>query len=265
MKKYIRIFALFLAVLSLMACTKDSGYRLIERDGKLYIYFENTDTDGSQNGASVSVESLALPFGSFAEMRSDILNGDFSEDELLHIKGNIRTCYRKEGELPVCNLDALYQLEFPEGLPEPTIMWTGPDYWQDIESDYAFVTAYHSSGYNISREKEYVMIDYLLNNENIVVTDVQEEADRNAKVCYYENRRGENKSVFYEIEKNNKTYYVCENFYLWDDDYVEGVPRTIRIYFEEGDYAGYIYVTHLVERPSVEWLTSFDFYEYTGE
>ena len=144
-------------------------------------------------------------------------------------------------------------------------MWTGPDYWQRIESDYAFVTAYHSSGYNISREKEYVMIDYLLNNENIVITDVPEEADRNAKVCYYENRRGENKSVFSEIEKNNKTYYVREDFRLWDDDYVEGVPSYIYIYFEDGDYAGYIFVKNLVERPSVEWLTSFDFHEYVAE
>ena len=109
------------------------------------------------------------------------------------------------------------------------------------------------------------MIDYLLNNENIVVTDVQEEAGRNAKVCYYENRRGENKSVFYEIEKNNKTYYVREDYYLSDSEYIEGVPSNIRIYFEEGEYAGFIFVTHLAERPSVEWLTSFDFYEYTGE
>ena len=265
MKKYIRIFALFLAVLSLMACTKDSGYRLIERDGKLYIYFEDTDTDDSQSGGSISAENLAVQFESFTEMRSDIMNGNFSEYEVATMKYHIRIDFKEQGELPVCDLEELYQLVYPEDLPKPIIYWDGPYYWQIIETHEAMIYAYHSSSYStISFDR--MTPDALAEFE---ISDIQEDEDRNSTAYYWTSRAGEHKTLFYELEKNGRSYMVREDFDLCDDDYVEGVPSYIRIYFEDGEHTAMIHVNNrfdrMKERPSVEWLTSFDFYEYVAE
>lgn len=267
MNKCVRILVILLSTVLLFGCTNSHGYRyqLIEKENGYFIRVESDEVSvGGPDG-----NTAYITFQNFDEMRNDIQKGNFGEWEFWRLMANIYVDYEEEGELPVCDLDKLYALAYPEDETAPVILWCGPYYYHEMETKFGKVMAFHSVSYiesSMDRYRMAVTPDALAEFE---VSDIQAEGDRNATAYYWTNWQGEHKSLFYELEKDGRTYMVREDFDLYDDDYVEGVPSYIRIYFEVGGYSASIIINDSfnksTERPSVEWLTSFDFHEYVAE
>ena len=275
-----RIMVLIIAVLLLSSaceylpestgpsyCADQYGYRYYEQDGGHYIHLNTRELGiGDGSGASLGY----VEFQSFGEMVSDIAAGNFTWGDCFQLAVN-SVVYTNRGvmngeDLPVCDLNALYQLRCPAGLAEPTIMWTGPEYWQTIQSDAGNISAYHSSSYQLLQLTiDSVLADSLLKDHSDDIIDIKEEADRSATAYYWETWQGKRKSVFYELHNNGITYKVREDHYFHDYDYIEGVPTLVSVCFEAGEHTAFIEIDTPAERPSVEWLTSFDFYEYVAE
>ena len=267
MNKCVRILVILLSTVLLFGCTNSHGYRyqLIEKENGYFIRVESDEISvGGPDG-----NTAYITFQNFGEMRNDIKKGNFGEWEFWRLLANIALDYEEEGELPVCDLDKLYALAYPKEETAPVILWCGPHYIHEMETKFGKVTAFHSSTYSekkLDRYRGFTTPDALAEFE---ISDIQEEEERNAIVYYWTSWEGEHKTLFYELEKDGRTYMVREDFDLFDDDYVEGVPSYIRIYFEDDGYVAYVTINDSfnksVERPSVEWLTSFDFYEYVAE
>lgn len=272
-RKCVAFVLLCLLMLCLVACTegdaqKKYGYKLQDRNGEKYIIFENAAELGTTPADNFIIPYIQ--FATFEEMLDAVQTGDFTEKELSGLYCYYLD-YLKDGGLPVCDLDTFSQLKFPSGLPEPVILWSGPDYYLKIESDNVNISAYCDSCY-ISWDyyKEKIIFELL---DDSRIFEIQEEQDRNATVCYLDTWQGDMKSVFYTIEASERTLYIREDYYgfssprsYYDNSIESGVPSVIMMYAEDSEHERSLFVIEkLAERPSVEWLKSFSFFEYKIE
>lgn len=258
MGRIIRILAAMLLVIATISGCTAKDYNLVKEDGKYYIILNNElDSDD----AVECILSADIRYASLDEMVSDLEKGNFTVDELRMFKHHPRT---EDGKILAPNLDDLWEPIAPESLGDYYIGQCGDDY----NFHYCF-TVTSGDGtekqqyVNISlSEKEYhdafvrEFADYSPLNGNVTDLVIYEEPERNATSYRYWtlNTNQPQKDILYTIEANNTIYYVLEQYALAVS---EDIPKTITIRCQYQEQYLEITVNNLVDRPYVEWLSSF--------
>jgi len=87
-------------------------------------------------------------------------------------------------------------------------------------------------------------------------------SDRNAREVHYMTKAAELRVVYYELKIGQASLYVLEHYVInyfgsSNDRTSNTVPKYVEIFWNDGEhnYAGVIWTSN--ERPSVEWLSSF--------
>ena len=252
--------ALALCLLLLCGCNKEvpigaevhsnEQYSIMERDGVFYLQF----VDGG--AASVDNQSGALTpgtggiaFASVKVMRDRIINGGFSTNQLTSMKGYQKTA---NGEVAVCNVNALWDVVLPDDLSLEAVLWTGLTYTFNLRGDELEGRLYVTTEEGYKRMLEMVT---LVETENTKFTSVSKEPERNATVTTYENKvvGSAGKQIAYTYEENGFAISVFEKYYY---DQSESVPFIISVFGEGNGIYYYSQIREFTERPSYEWIKS---------
>ncbi len=240
-------------------------YDLVKKDGKSYISLRSVKEEEESNtdNAYVSTAVFGPTFSSVAEMKNNILNGNLTEQELYAI----RTCYAKDGLWEICDLDNLYDARLPDKTSIKQIALRGKSYSFTLENYIAvncFIDHLDEADYNKAFEEEYLGFP---NEFEEVIWEEQTE-DRNATIKYFRTGAGVFKRLEYTLQQDDRMLYVIEeytlSFYTGSKPTSDTIPRTVTVYGEENGGYYKVWVLEPIERPSVEWLTSFGLVPFEG-
>lgn len=259
------------ALICCIACVlffeyKSRDYDIINKGGKCYISFrpvEETEAESNKGDAYVSAVIIGPTFSSVVEMKNDIENNNLSEQELY----TIRTHYAKDGLWEICDLDNLYDARLPGETSIKQIALRGKSYSFTLENYIAascFINCLDEADYNKAFEEEYLGFP----NEHEEVIWEEQTEDRNATIKYFRTEAGVFKRLEYTLQQDGRMLYVIEeyilSFYTGSKPTSDTIPRTVTVYGEENGGYYKVWVLEPVERPSVEWITSFGLVPFEG-
>ena len=268
MKKYLVSVCSILLILSLfISCganekknfitDTNAGYKIEELDGKFYLVI--TD-DAYKSKANASQVEPSLMFASVAEMKDKVMNGKLTKDEIK----TMSTFFKKTDEkFEVLDFKNVYEPVFPSEVTwDGGVKWYGKYYRpSSVESDkflnmtFAVLTS-DIYQHSLQRSK-----DLIHNNDLVTITKSVQVEERNATVYYYTTSSGEFKSIEYVIETENGKMFVMEDYRLATKNKElptsDSVPSSIDLYGECKEGFFDCWISGLVERPSVEWISSF--------
>lgn len=261
MRKLLCLFAVFAMLCSLAACAgenviADNAYYRIKVDGENYcLSFKQDNNEADTSGACMKQPSVS--FTSITEMKNDILNGNFTDEEKRELQ---RFPKDEAGTVTICNLQKLYQPVLPADWKLEEIIWVGRYYYFCIGPINDIELTYNTVGMTTQEHFSELLAEYnTMESENIV--QLEQVEDRNAIVYSYVGGMGTNiKKIKYTITvSDNKTVYVDEVYYV---DESESVPKCINILVDHAGKYLDIYIDELEARPTVEWLSQFGIREY---
>ena len=260
----IKFFAICVIVMLLCftACSDTSmPYQLVKNDDGYYMVFKNTAQENSSSNGSL-VAAPKIEFHSLAELRQDIKTGNFTEKELAVIQTFKKD---KEGNITVCSIDKLYEPTLPEAYPLSHISWMGGKYYtfeyKGISSSYLNFFQFFSKE-RFDEEREDIQRVATCMPNDVPYVKVEGVHDRNAEVYTRTLKDGEVQTIIiYSIQSEGKTLYI-EEAYSTKEVPEEGVPWCIYLIGEQYGQCFSGYISHLDERPSVEWLSKFGIREY---
>lgn len=232
-------------------------YSVMERNGEYYFDFKEAvdlSTASQQTGAATAGSS-GVNFGSVKAMRDRIVNGGFSAATLSGMAGWAKTT---DGDVAVCNVNALWDAYLPQDLELAHVNWSGQTYAfvlqsDDLEGRLCLTT---ESGYK--RMQEILIIDKESNN--LKFTSVEQVAERDATVITYESSvASSGKQIRYTYEENGFTVTILEDYFF---DQSETVPFVVTGMAEGNGIYYYWDVGGFTERPSYEWIKSIGLKPY---
>jgi len=273
MKKCSCLAAIVAVLLMLSACSAPYGYEFYKSGDQYYIHIDKEQL-GFPAGESICL--WEVKFDNLEEMILDIKTGNFTEGELRNLAVNA-SLYTSdsEGDLPVCDLEALWEPVLPESTKIVRIWWYGPRYSFEL-SDAAITGTFpatpgkgtdsllyeHKQIYELRFKKQMLNIKEYIEMLGWEVSDIQTDPDRNATVCY-SNRRGVmHKDLTYSFTVGNATHYVYEAYNLEKSD---AVPYDVSMMVIDGENWMFYSFGTPVARPSIEFLSSFGMQEYIAE
>lgn len=241
-------------------------YDLVKKDGKSYISLrpvEEKEEESDTDNAYVSTAVFGPTFSTVAEMKNSIENNKLSEQALYAI----RTLYAKDGLWEICDLDNLYDVRLPDETSIKQIALRGKSYSFTLDNYIAsscFIDYLDEADYNEEFEEEYLGFP----NEFQEVIWEDQTTDRNATIKYYKTGAGNFKRIEYTIQQEGRMLYVIEEYILSIEleskPTSDTIPRTVTVYGEENGAYYKVWVLAPVERPSVEWITSFGLVPFEG-
>lgn len=252
---------LCLLCLPLSACApteeivaENDVYRILIKDGEFYMEMKNTDNPDSDGEAEAPP---VIVFESLAEMKNDILTGQFTELEWREIE-------RFRGG-KIVNLDTLLKPIYPNSLNGYSVQWYGEIYSFRLKGPGAYQYSFYpmteedfNEAFNLRHER------YLENAERVEI-----DPQTNGKIYINEMFNGDIwKNHLYTKEIDGRIFYIDE-LYVLDIDYMETfkeVPSNLYIYAPDsaGHYYG-LHISTLDEIPSDEWLANFGFAPYVED
>ena len=265
---------LCLACVTLAACTPagtNSANRTVTENDIYKIYVEDgqwyMDVKEEKIHTGVGYDPLRnmIIFKSPAEMKSDLLTGQFTEIERNQIKNM--------GSGKMVDLDTLFSLVYPEDLKGYEVAWYGGWYEFNIKNKASQVICRVvplSQEEAASRQKRYEnwIEAYLVGKFSYDYEDirVETEPERNATIYYYTTRfmGYEVKDCIYKIEDGDRIIVVFESYYL-NGNGDASLPTHFECCYIDDDQCFFLTSPGGYEMPSVEWLTAFDLVPYVEE
>lgn len=256
-------------------------YNVVVKNGNYAI----CDVDVPQSEPSSSLDDIQVRmladmyvyFDSISEMKSDILSGTFSDDELRAI-GRMRR--DSSGTITIPDLSELYEPTFPSTFKGYRVRWSGDEYifsmLTDDDIDYdieqysiknnKMIEFYRACAtMRLCTEDHYrSTLDYFIDYEQkkqCRITDIVYDPERAATEYYLV--QPVCKVVIYEIQTPNKTLHIKETYSNMNSD----TPNNIEFCgIEDGVcFTGQIkHVNSWMERPSIEWLSGFGITKHTS-
>lgn len=257
MKKCITAMIALALAIALLAGCDSGGYRYVQESDGGYIILK--DPGYSPEGFEFAPK---IYFESFEEMRSDISEGNFTEEELAELA---RFEKDDEGKILVCSLSGLHEPMFLDAFSYK-ISWSGRTYCfylteaetgvkvrihQDVQATYDLYNGRRTSG---------TWTPGAFDESETQFTTI---SDRNASVYYCERTRytgtiDTEKYIFYAIDVNGTAYIVQEHYEEATDD----LASRIYVYGYSNGFYFTATITGISERPSVEWLSQFGLREH---
>lgn len=262
-----RIVVLCLICATVLCCTAcgKKPYDIIEVDGKHYMSF-NTYLLGESAISDIGrYAGVSLQFTSIAQMKKKFESGAFNDNELhaLQLK-----CMANFGTVEICDLDNLYDVRMPEDVTLRQVNWEGIRYSFSLDSQFA---ASCTVGCETSKNYSHLLLtEYELAPYNTNGYDFQEvkSYDPDGIQLFYRTDHAEYKIIKYEIHDENRTLYVTESYRLVSYKNISKtsstVPHLIYMLTEENGAFVSVRIYDPIERPSVEWLSSFGLTPYEG-
>ena len=259
--KYLRITVVILLATALLWGCSEKKYRFVEDESGDYIIYPY-EYDDMSNHVPGCMDVQYIYFSSLEEMRSDIKNGNFTEEEL----EDLRWMYDDidTGRINVCDLDNMRVPTYPSDCQEYRICWHGTSYLWEVQIDQqatATITDYELAvGVNIAGkiyESDFTIFDpdEYLNNTSLI-TSLETEEDRNAQVIYSRDENFEEWTMvrkIYTFNADGTEHHVLEEY----EGAQSTVPSRIWVMYQQGGRYTRVFIMGLSERPSIEYLAQF--------
>jgi len=269
MRKFTKIFAIVLVVMTFVGCSADNGYHYYEQDGQYYIRLDDEFNDQTMPDAGGYVIPVEIKFATFDEMIQDITTGNFSEWELKGLAWNAwivtyDPIEKTHSDLPVCDLTTLWEPIVPDGYQWENILWIGPEYsFLIVRSDICIRVLPGDCQMERIAESMWEMIFFDGYSDGSPTTSIETEEDRNATVYYSDLKSGtKRKDVIYSFSNGTHTTYVREMYNL---ETSTSVPCFMDVLVaSESDESEWMYfdMYNLTERPSMQWLAALGMKKY---
>jgi len=274
-------------VLLFPSIMKYNSYRYFEKDGQFYIrfdpiyrnYVKGKKTEPlllyyidrmdfiSKHGYMVEGygEISSIRFDSVAEMKNDILTGNFTDNEwtIIHestprwIPENLFTGI----QLKVFNLTNLYEPVCPSTFTVGSIYWNvGSEYSFSLESQ---SESYFGSQFFVIPQSSYTktvnkLMDSIQEYPNVSIVKIP---DYDVAEYHFVDEH-KNKQVIYQFENNGATYTVCETYYTKQ---ISGYRSRFLIYGETQGQCFYVsFLEKDQQRPSIAFLSQFGIKKLEG-
>ncbi len=244
---------------------KTSEYKLINKDGKCYLVFDDASVYTVDFFDGTIVKST-LSYKSMEQFKNTVVGGELNEGH----KNFIAVFFPKdENGHMVCDFNNLYIPTLPIGDTSCSgIEWLGEEYSYvfkigDICGNAKFLPeSLYESEYS-SRYLSALAADYIIITSNEMI-------DSGKYEIYYQSGSFKYKRIRYSLSSGKKSFIIDKTYLLEvsDDDRWKtyeanpDVPKDIYMYCkEEGNYY-IISLTSLQEDPTDEWLLSFGITPY---
>ena len=244
--------------------TENDIYKIYIEDGQWYM--DVKEEMEPEKGGFFDGPPPVVVFTSLAEMKSDLLTGQFTDEEWEEIK--------ELGSGELVNLDTLLTSVYPNTLDSYTIEWDRRGYaFRLVDADSETECQLFEVTTDTATDKTVTYHNWLEHLVSVYsylereTVRVETEAERNATSYYWTVWDGEEvKDCVYTIEQNDRTFYVHERYSLSGSAIPSAdVPQSITMYCISDNQCYKLVVRRLAERPSVEWLTAFDLVPYVEE
>lgn len=273
-------------VLLFPSIMKYNSYRYFEKDGQFYIrfdpiyrnYVKGKKTEPlllyyidsmnyiSKNGYTEGYgEIFPIRFDSVAEMKNDILTGNFTDEEWETIY-TLTPSWLPENlftgiQLPVFDLNNLGEPVYPSTFTIHSIIWSVvTDYNISLHSQ---SDSYSGGQYTVISASSYTKAVNNLMDSIQDYPDVQiiENVEYDVTEYHYEDEQ-KNTQIIYQFENNGATYTVRETYYAeQDSDY----PSRFLVYGEsQGQGFRVIIWGNDQQRPSIAFLSQFGIKKVEG-
>ncbi|MBQ8579257.1 MAG: hypothetical protein IJ448_01005 [Oscillospiraceae bacterium] len=261
--KYLRITVVILLAAALLWGCSEKKYRFVEDESGDYILCPYDNPDEYFSGF-LDYPPLTIYFSSPEEMRSDIKNGNFTDDERRAFMW-IMSFYgeKDKGKLNVCDLDNMRIPTYPSDCQEYRIAWQGTKYFWEVQIDkhasakiidYELIYGAERSSSQYEADFAVFNLDEYLKGTSLI-TSVETEEDRNAQVVYWYTKDGEIARIekIYTFNADGTEYHVWERY----DDEQATIPSKIRVMYQQNERYTKVSIMGLSERPPIEYLAQF--------
>ena len=208
---------------------------------------------GSNGGFAIAPEHIY--FDSVQEMRTTILEGKFTEDQLIIMQKYFSK--NSMGEIVLFDLNNMCDIVLPEGVELKEITFYGANYCFDFQG--SGLTGH----LNLASKETLEWNEKAYNPERMMhkVVKVEEDPARNAKIYYIEGNMGVRKHTTYTVSTEYGTFRVCEC------DSILGTDIFASIHFW-GEYKGSCFVGTIrapfKQLPS-DWFQNFGLKPFVEE
>ena len=236
MKKAINALSMICAVMLLFsscAAPNSHGYKYYESDGQYYIAMD-VEPDGSIPSGAQSLSYANIRFQSLEEARSDILNGNFTEDEWWKLEMNLKYWFASN-TLPTTDIEKIPQAVYPEGFSKEYYRWNGEIITLFLEYDF-YVSVYFSQSDPLRRDLDGWIADLDVNQtiESYLKAETADEEKYGSRPYRLE--------VEHEEDLNATVLRVYRKLHFEDGQVIpEELKRIHRSYsFTNGDTTYYV-------------------------
>lgn len=261
MKKMI-CFILVLLLVSLCGCAdrevlSNDIYTIREsHDGNYVMSFYDKLTSSS-SGLNASQTPPQFTFDSLADMKRTIQEGNFDKEDQKNIQkffGNNST------QVPICNLNSLYDAKLPESASVSGVWWFGSSYSLTVRDGDIYGTVKPTTKERVDWEEE-SWSNRTASNPAISIISEGTEAERNASVIVFDAVTvGERwKEIRYHFTAGDTNLTVLERYQCAVS---ETVPQAVYLWgLSNGEYV-VVTLYGFTERPGYEWLKSIGLKPY---
>lgn len=235
-------------------------YTIYNEDGTWYMEFSPEETAADTNPVekdSVLIAKSYPRFDSIQDMQQQIITGTLSDSDIALLRAD-----SKDNKLEICNPYDLHDLTLPDGLTCSSVSWSGDAYKFSLSGTAVsgYVTCCDKESYDYHFETMYASFP---SEDTSVISEVIL-ADRNAREVHYMTDSSECKKVIYELHTGEYDFYATELFVLnrFNDasqrtETSSTIPENVRLYWNDGEQYYYGYIYGFSERPTEQWITSF--------
>ena len=240
-------------------------YTVEEIEGKHYISFaDGNEKPTDENGDDLTVIT-GIYFASLEEMQKKFLTGDFTDKEILQLKGQL-TLTDKGFEIP--DMTKLYDAVLPEGWSVYQVCLDDQDIYLSIRND---KTDCASGFIAIHSEKYYDMVyqrDFVSYNEQYKDSIVRDETEFHGIPCQVYKRisKGMNrKDIVMKVPMEDCTFDVLVKYRVPQTD-VEvanwGSPYSVSMYGEMYGLKVEVYLSEFANDPQGDFYQAFGIQPY---
>lgn len=252
MRKWISIITAIIILLSLVGCS--SKGKIVVENGEYYLVLNTKGSKASDDSSSSGNEvAYFINFSSLSELKNDFETMNFTEEEFETI--NKMAGGGRKVRIP--DLSKLYEPVVPNGHSLKHIGWGGLDtiffyyyYDNNTREDVWWCCPLTVTKYE-DKLKDWERL------YGLEILSQEREEERNATVYHLEGRP--NKIILYSIVDGDKTIRVREEYLSSGDP---NVPYEVSLLVNDNGLCYLAQLTKLMERPSVECLSSFGVKEY---
>jgi len=252
--KVFRVISIVLRLTLLSGC--NGGYQYVENGDESYVVLKSLFTDVFTNDKIVTG---SVEFASVSEMKTDILDGCFTKDEMLVIK-----CFDKNenGAVHVCSVESLLEPTLPSIYELDYISWRGKSYSFVLKAKsmadkpfLAYMEPIEPETMDAELQEKFYRKRW---GNRVTGTDV--DAERNGKIIYFlDEYDAENKAIVYSIEHDRTTLYVVETYFSTHSD---SIPAKIRLWGNANGECFYVHIDVPATRLGMDELKAFGVKEY---
>ena len=273
MRIFMRVLSVILCIFSLSGCSS-IGYQIYNEDSCYIILDEKIYQDAKEQGVSGCSERPFICFNSLNDMKSSILSGDLTHEELVKLAS-----FSKDRKISVCDLDALYDPSFPANhYDKYQVKWYGSKYDFKLENESTGEVCYiyvphtvegiHYIPYKAGLETLQIIENNIKTNQFPGMQSaysVSTDPIRNATV--YSFLAGSDDDVrkysysFYSFEVNSYHYTIME---CEEVNSSGNIRYSASICITDGKEGMYVTITHRTEPLTTEFISSFGFEKYKG-